>query len=1305
MPIVVKRALWALGALLLVALLLCALVVALLFSRAGTQWLAGQARTVLGEQAQWDSLEGSLAGDLRLRGVKITQVDLAATIDDVQLQWQPSALLTQTVAVSTLRVCGARIELQSSEDSPSDSTSFDPADIPLPLDVDLDRVELCDIEIVSDGEVLIHLNKAEAQLTVVDRLVEIETLSVAAEEGSLRGVGRVGLTAELPTSLDLDWQWTLPDARRIGGALSLKGNAQALAIEHLGEGAYPHTLHAIVHTPFGNPGWEAELDWPEFAIDATPDAPILGAGQLTTQGNLESYSLAAQGTATLPDQPVITLAVEGQGDSESLAIAALRVTQENYALDITGDVSWSGPVTAALEYRASGENLEQLSEGLPPALVALGQIEAQYEGEQATLSRFELAVEGTPIQLSARGEAQLPAQSEPVFGGRVEWQNLQWPLQGEAEFSSPEGGIDIDGSAEDWRVNLQAATAGSAAPPTTLSMQGRGNAEAFELQNLQAQLLAGDLTFTGLVNWAQGLSWEVEGGGEGFDPSEWLPDMPGQLAFKMSTRGETGADDVLYGELNLNTLEGELMGRPLRLTADAVIEGEALTLQSLTLHNGSNRLSATGKLDGDAVSLDWNLKAPELDAALPGASGTLNASGKITGTTAKPALTLDLKGEQVVYEGQLLAHVAAQGSASLVEGQPLTLALSLGPLSQDGETLMESATVQLGGTTRSHVLDLQVVRTTEQIQGQFTGALDTDTLAWNGGLAQLDLDSEALGAWGLAKSVALSASAESAILEPACFRRRNDTSPTRLCAGANWDATSGSQMDASLEALSLSVLMPELSGVVSGDLQGGLSASGALNATGEFSISPGELRVETAQGEEHLAHEGGELQLKVDGEGLRADLSLRPLQHAIVQAVVELPGMHSVPLPEQQPLSGSLQAAIPDLGGLQAWVPDLEAMRGSFAADLRLAGDLNEPRVLGQLAIVDAAANVPMAGLELREVELRLINESNADQGLLVQGGLRSGPGTLSLDGELAPDGDSLSLQLVGDRVKAYDTPDAEVLVSPDLKLDWAGERVTVRGQVVVPEARITPQLSLAPATAGQEVPEEAAPESDFQRIAPSVDVVLVGAEDRVAQESETSINFELDSQIQLILGDDIGVDALGLKGDIGGEVLFINTPEARELIPNAKGQLAITDGTFRAFGQDLVIDTGQVLFRDVPATEPEVNLRAVRYIDNDPLVSAAGVLVTGPATAPVLEMFSRPQLEPSEVQSYLLTGSSASSGESVLGFGTYLHPKLYVGYGFNLLEETSEFDALYTITPIYGIEASAGEADTGIGVTYTHER
>lgn len=466
--------------------------------------------------------------------------------------------------------------------------------------------------------------------------------------------------------------------------------------------------------------------------------------------------------------------------------------------------------------------------------------------------------------------------------------------------------------------------------------------------------------------------------------------------------------------------------------------------------------------------------------------------------------------------------------------------------------------------------------------------------------------------------------------------------------------------------------------------------------------------METSQGRQRLAHGGGQLALDIGAGGLDASLDFRPLQDGRIRAELTLPELNRLPLAAFQPLAGSITAELPDLSGLQGWVTDLESVSGRLDADFRLGGDLQRPAIEGRLALTEGAAAVPAAGLSLRDIELRLLTDPAQPDQMLLSGGLLSGKGRLELDGRLQPDGGRLFLTIQGEGVEVFDTRDARVLVSPDLALEWGDELLRLRGRVVVPRASITPQLNLLPGVASpQKNPDVAVAEAQAETaelIAPSPDVMVLGEDRLPVSSAGETLPFRLDSEVQLVLGEKVKVTAVGFSGRIVGAVMFRNRPGQSSLLPSADGRFSIEDGSFRAFGQDLDIETGQVIFRKVPVTAPEVNLRAVRWIDNDPLVSAAGVQVTGPLASPVLELFSRPQLDQTEIQSYLLTGRSASAEESVLSIGAYLHPKLYVGYGYNLLQETSEFDALYTITPRYGIEASVGEADNTVGATITYE-
>jgi len=485
-------------------------------------------------------------------------------------------------------------------------------------------------------------------------------------------------------------------------------------------------------------------------------------------------------------------------------------------------------------------------------------------------------------------------------------------------------------------------------------------------------------------------------------------------------------------------------------------------------------------------------------------------------------------------------------------------------------------------------------------------------------------------------------------------------------------------------------------------MEAGLAADGAILAEASFGLTPGLVTVELEQGVQQLSHGGGKLDLNIGKKGLAGTLVFAAPEQGRVEASLQLPALNAWPLAETQPLRGHLFASLPDLAGLAAWVPELSHSAGRLEADVQLTGTLDRPELLGKVALTNGAADIPMAGLQLRQIELRALSHPSRPGLLEVTGGLESGSGRMDLSGQLDMVDSTLALKLKGERLQVYNTQDARVLLSPDLEIGWSDETLKLRGQLLIPGADITPKLAISPSL-GSQVPDTA--ETPGQIIGPSPDVVVVNTpEERIERAGPPTAPFRIDSQVQLIIGDRVNVNTLGFISRITGAVTFTSRPDRAELIPMAKGRLSLEDGTFRAFGQDLVIETGQLIFADVPATESELNVRAVRWIDNDPEVSAAGVLITGSAMAPTLELFSRPQLEAGEIQSYLLTGRSSGDKNNVLSIGTYLSPRIYVGYGYNLIENTNEFDSLFSITPRYGIGTKLGEADNNVNVTITHE-
>lgn len=1311
------------GALLILLslLLVVAIVLGMAASRVGSRWLLEQAGAAAAGALAWNRVEGSLLGTLELEGLRLDQPGLDVDVQYLRFTWRPVRLLTGTLYIDELTARGVEVVLSDSGDPPEESAPFDPAALEPPLDIVLASVALDAIGLRSGELPRQQVDRVRLSGSVIDGRLDLARLEVSAPDGELTGAGQLALGAGMPAGLQIAWHWRLPDGRRAGGELNLEGDAEQLRVAHRGEGEIPIALDGTLSSLLSEPGWDLELSWPALSLAADAQSLRIGPGQLRSSGTLQRYQLSSSGQLVAPDVDTLHWELNATGDTDKAEIASLSLSSGPYQLFLEGEVGWAGPISAALAYRARGEGLDALNADLPSELRAAGRLDLHYSGDTLQLERLDLAVVDTPLRATLSGTVQLPAAGEPELDLALTWSELRWPLQGEALASSPEGQALIGGTPTRWRASLDAGMAGSQVPPGQWRAEMTGNDREMQLEALRGALLAGEITVRGHAAWIPAPAWELRLEGRGLEPGQWRPELAGKLALDLDTRGRIDAETGVSAEVMLERLAGEIAGRAIDLSAQGVIAGERVELKSLALDSGGNRLRAGGRVDGERLALDWSLEAPAPGELFPGAGGELSASGSVSGTAAQPRVQASLEGRELQWQGQSLSTLALEVRAGLAADAPLHLDLELGPLSADpaaGAPLLESAVLRARGSTVRHALSFDVRSATEQLQGQLDGGLDMGEASWRGRLAALGIDSGALGQWQLEAAAPLALSAARAELGDTCLQSSvTDASPpARVCAGGEWRATGDANFAARLESLSLARLLPDLSGAVNGDLRVAMAADGALTGRGGFTVEPGELRVDTPAGEQQLHHGGGELDLNIDRGGLVASLGLRPLESGQVHAELQLPAMNRVPPRDPQPLAGRLQLDLPDLSGLQGWVPELEAVRGRLQGDLRLGGTLAQPTLEGQLALAEAAADVPLAGLELRDLELRLQAQPSPAGRLRITGGLSSGGGRLMLAGDVETNTGTLAMTLRGDRVEVYNTADARALLSPDLGIRFGDDILRVRGKVAVAEARITPKLGLSPGVASEEavavdtaavdtVEAEADVEADFGSIvAPSPDVVILGEQAQDAAEDTPATPLRIDSEVELVLGNRVRVSALGFAGGITGGVTFRNRPRQTSPIPTAEGRLNVEGGTFRAFGQDLEIETGEVLFRGGPVTEPEVNLRAVRWIDNDPLVSAAGVQVTGPLATPTMELFSRPQLDPTEIQSYLLTGHSAASRESALSIGTYLHPKLYVGYGYNLLEETSEFDALYTITPRYGVEANVGEADNNLGVTITYE-
>ncbi|MDF3007335.1 MAG: tamB, partial [Enterobacter kobei] len=209
-----------------------------------------------------------------------------------------------------------------------------------------------------------------------------------------------------------------------------------------------------------------------------------------------------------------------------------------------------------------------------------------------------------------------------------------------------------------------------------------------------------------------------------------------------------------------------------------------------------------------------------------------------------------------------------------------------------------------------------------------------------------------------------------------------------------------------------------------------------------------------------------------------------------------------------------------------------------------------------------------------------------------------------------------------GSKVRITVPPMIRLDASPDVVFVATPELFTLDGSIDIPWARIVVH----------DVPESA--------VGVSSDEVMLNA--NLEPEKPQSASIPINSNLIVHVGNNVRMDAFGLKARLNGDLKVAQDNQGLGL----NGQINIPEGRFHAYGQDLIVRKGELLFSG-PPDQPLLNIEAIRNPEATENDVIAGVRVTGTADEPKAEIFSDPAMSQQEALSYLLRGQPLDSDQS----------------------------------------------------------
>ncbi|MCE8019057.1 translocation/assembly module TamB [Halomonas sp. MCCC 1A11036] len=1162
------------------------------------------------------AVEGAPLDHLVLRELRLEAGPARIEADHLELAWADDCLLSGRLCLDTLRVEGARIRLSAGEadDTPPDPESGEPMQLRLPLPLEIRELSLDDVEVqLADG-------------------------TRVGWESFTTGAVAEGDTARLlPTRLAGTRIWLPPSPGRQlvprDDDAPLRAAAIDAAIAVDGVRATPDAARDESLPLAERP----RLALPEVVLPLRVEVPELRIEDTRLEGAFE-YAI---------DRLWLTL--EGEGHDIALHSLEARSVDVDARLEAHVSLRDDYPLRARLE---SALWLPELMPELAGERVLL-----DLEGSLADL-HVALDLSG-PVEASL--EARLDALDPTLpLEASLRSDFLRWPLPGAvpAEDEEPaepwlveDLSLEVRGSLLDYQVAATLRVEGPELPETGVALSGTGDLEHFVWQPLTVDQGEAGVVSEGRVEWAEALLVEARLRLDRVNPGQFVEGIDGELEGDIEL-SFAQHDEGWTLQLPQLAIDGELQELPLSLRARLAGDSDMRwQVETLDFRQGDNRILATGTVSEQAIDLAAEIELPALGSLHEELAGTLSGHIDAAGSLEAPRIDLDLTGDGLRFAENRLERLRLRGRVSGLDDPDMDLALDIAGIDAGGQRV-EALALALQGRLSGHRLTLEASAGTGMPLSRaalaLEGAMGSDRERYRGRLTPLEVDSE-YGDLRLDDPMLFEAdlSAGSARVQPFCLRRVQGgvvclESP--LVASVDQGQAALSLREVPMEMLE--EWLPE---------EWRVSGATELQLAAQWSQGGNAWRAEVELLSE-LALAGLDAYgqpWELPPSRLSVDLQATPARADLALSLdISQAGDLDLTLGIEDPMgegrmAGSLVLSQVRLDGYRTLVTGMETLEGQLNGEVQIAGTTQAPVLNGGLHLSGLRVVGYDMPLEVRDGELNV--SLAGDQGQ-IQGFIAAEEGRLNVTGNASwptPDDWRIAIDLEAREQPLLATLPAfgQLRVAPDLRVRIRPDLLQVRGDVRVPWARL--EVGELPPSAVSPSPDEIIiTQRDEERAQREAErraaQVAAGEPGEDAAEALAAAGMEIDVRIELHLGPDMHLSAYGLESGLAGtlEVRQQNGPV------QLFGDVSLVDGRFRAYGQDLLIREGEILFGG-PADQPLLNFEAIRNpsITQDDVI--AGLRVTGTPDAPELRVFSEPSMDEARALSYLLRGRPPGDGDA----------------------------------------------------------
>jgi len=1278
---------------------------------------------------------GSLYRGFTLEGLQLSGNSFRLDIDRLTADWRPLSLLGGHLLLHAVNIEGVNVILNEATpgSGASPTLSFD-----LPVSITLESLNVAGVVITDrNAEVLFQTTQLSISAHTEDQLLLVDEINLSSPDYEAGISGQVNLTDTAEHQFSIDWLYRESADLEIAGNTIITGTMASTNISTSLTTPLQATVDLTLEEPAGDLSWSGTAS----IVDVSPStytsqfAEQLFRVELTASGSLNAAIL--EGEAVLTDDANMPVVGDPAYRFSNFAM--------NFNLDIREILTGQPEILGTSRWEVI--ELDLVSKGKSVVFNG-GHLDLQYrDGQFQTQSGsgFSYANEETgDWSISGSGNTELielenitlnyaggtlngdltinRAATVPVYNGSASWTSLGVPGFSAIPLKLSAGTLEIAGTTEDYQLTANTDISIEDKPPLNLRMTASGDHDLTRFDSLVLTGFEGELTGTGTLDWLNGPNASLQLTGIGLNPGALWYEWPGILALDASIDAQKLADgyEVNIGDVNISGILREL---PVQLALSSRFSPGLIQISNAKLSSATSSIEINGTW-GMQTGIDWNIQSADLNMLHPEMTGRLNAEGSISGMPEQPVMSGVLEARKITSPWISVEQGDARLDISTVAGDNLDIDLNLKNLIWRKSTQFDEVSLIVTGHTSGHEYTLQAVSEARRLLAAGRGNY-SDT-QWQGSIDTLEVVPDASGAtWVNVEPAKLAFQKDSVNLEQLCLQN----GPASICG--QFDRSTADNWQAGLHATALPVAMLnpylpddiDLAGQATIDIDIIKPPNDLMSGKGKLDITSGEIRMHIdAKQMESILVESFALEFDLLDGLLDSHLLAVASDRAIepIVARLELSGLDSLqPDYSLVGIKGSLNWKQDNLSILSKAIPQITDIKGEVDVDLRLAGTVTNPQLQGKLMLGNAGFIVPELGIALENIEIN--GNSDRDGSYTLSGKVASGGGVLTMAAGIENVADEdyvVTARISGEGFEIINAPEIRALASPDININVTDNSIGVTGTLGISDTTINL--------------------GELRELVTLSDDVVI--KDAIVQERRES---SLETTVQINFGERINIQGQGLTGQLSGK-LDVYTSNRGELL--GKGEVAIIDGKFSAYGQSLVIEEGKLLFQGNRLNNPELRITAVRRIDETITV---GLRITGYATNPLLTLFSTPALGDDEILAYIVFGrplASLTSGEgtdligaattmglqnsgfltrslsSTFGLdslqftsdasgehasvviGKYLTPKLYLSYMMGVFERIATARIRYDLNKNWSVEVKSS-TDVGVDLYYNIQK